>query len=106
MTDVLELDGVGVCHWRGQRPLQVLRDASMRVDAGDLVGVWAKAGGGKTTLLEVCAGVRRPDDGRVTIDGCDLGTMPPRQVTELLQHTVGLATRKGPVTAELPMAEW
>jgi putative ABC transport system ATP-binding protein len=103
---MLSLDAVGVCYWRGQRPLQVLRDASMAVHAGELVGVWAKAGGGKTTLLEVCAGVVRPDQGRVTIAGQDLASLSRRQATELLQSTVGLATRQGPATPELSMTEW
>jgi ABC-type lipoprotein export system ATPase subunit len=106
VTCALSLDAVSVCYWRGQRPLQMLREASMSVDAGEVVGVWGKAGGGKTTLLEVCAGVLRPDHGRVTIDGRDLASMSRRQVTELLQSTVGLATRQGPATPELSMADW
>ena len=106
MTGVLSLDAVGVCYWRGHRPLQVLRDASMHVHAGELVGVWAKAGGGKTTLLEVCAGVVTPEEGRVAIDRQDLRGLSRRRTTELLQSTVGLATRQGPVIPDLPMAAW
>jgi len=106
VTCVLSLDGVGVCYWRGHRPLQVLRDASMHVHAGELVGVWAKAGGGKTTLLEVCAGVVTPEEGRVVINGQDLGGLGKRRTTELLQSTVGLATRQGPAIPDLPMVTW
>jgi ABC-type lipoprotein export system ATPase subunit len=106
VTCVLSLEGVGVCYWRGHRPLQVLRDASMHVHAGELVGVWAKAGGGKTTLLEVCAGVVTPEQGRVLINGCDLRAMGKRRTTELLQSTVGLATRQGPAIPDLPMVTW
>jgi putative ABC transport system ATP-binding protein len=106
VTCVLSLEGVGVCYWRGHRPLQVLRDASMHVHAGELVGVWAKAGGGKTTLLEVCAGVVAPEQGRVLVDGRDLSALGKRRTTELLQSTVGLATRQGPAIPDLPMATW
>lgn len=106
MTGRLALEGVEVCHWRGQRPVPVLREASMVVHAGELVGVWAKAGGGKTTLLEVCAGVLRPDQGRVVIDGQDLSALGRRDATELLGRAVGLATRQGPAIADLSMVEW
>lgn len=103
---MLALEGVGVCHWRGQRPVSVLREATMAVHAGELVGVWAKAGGGKTTLLEICAGVLRPDQGCVLIDGQDLSALGRRETTELLGRAVGLATRQGPAIPDLTMAEW
>ncbi|HEV7754076.1 MAG TPA: ATP-binding cassette domain-containing protein [Baekduia sp.] len=106
MTRVLSLESVDVCHWRGQRPVQVLRDASIDLDAGELAGVWAKARGGKTTLLEVAAGVLAPDRGRVVIDGCDLAELTTRQTTELLHGAIGLATRQGPAVPDLPVAAW
>jgi putative ABC transport system ATP-binding protein len=103
---VLSLDSVDVCYWRGQRPVQVLRDASMDLEAGELAGVWAKARGGKTTLLEVAAGVLAPDRGRVLIDGRDLANLTTRQTSELLHSTIGLATRQGPAVPDLPVANW
>jgi putative ABC transport system ATP-binding protein len=103
---VLSFESVGVCYWRGQRPLQVLRDASMRLHSGELAGVWAKAGGGKTTLLEVAAGVLVPEVGRVLIDGRDLAGLTRRQTSELLHGYVGLATRQGPALPDLSMVEW
>jgi ABC-type lipoprotein export system ATPase subunit len=106
VTGVLSLDSVGVCYWRGQRPLQVLRDASMDVRAGELAGVWAKAGGGKTTLLEVAAGVLAPDEGRVLIDGRDLGGLTPRETSGLLHSHIALATRRGPAVPDLSMTAW
>ncbi|HEY6758084.1 MAG TPA: ATP-binding cassette domain-containing protein [Baekduia sp.] len=86
--------------------MQVLRDASLELDAGELAGVWAKAGGGKTTLLEVAAGVLTPDDGRVVIDGRDLAGLSRRETSELLHRCVGLATRQGPVMSDLSVAAW
>jgi putative ABC transport system ATP-binding protein len=106
VTRVLSLDSVDVCHWRGQRPVQVLRDASMDLHAGELAGVWAKARGGKTTLLEVAAGVLAPDRGRVLVDGRDLAGLTSRQTSELLHSAIGLATRQGPAISDLPVATW
>jgi putative ABC transport system ATP-binding protein len=106
VTRVLSLDSIDVCYWRGQRPVQVLRDASMDLDAGELAGVWAKARGGKTTLLEVAAGVLAPEAGRVLIDGRDLADLTTRQTSELLHGAIGLATRQGPAVSDLPVAAW
>ena len=48
----------------GVRPL--LDRVSLGVDSGDRIGVVGLNGGGKTTLLEVLAGIEPPDDGRVS----------------------------------------
>lgn len=106
MTQVLLIESVGVCYWRGRRPLQVLRDATLELEAGELAGVWAKAGGGKTTLLEIAAGVLAPDDGRVVIDGRELARQSPNETSELLYRYVGLATRQGPAFSDLTVSGW
>lgn len=106
MTPVLEIAAASVCHWRGRRPLQVLQRVSMDLEPGELAGVWAKAGGGKTTLLEVAAGVLAPDEGQVLIDGRDLAALTPRARRELLHAAIGLATRRGPEVADLPVVAW
>lgn len=106
MTKALSLVSVGVCYWRGTRPVQVLRDASMEVDRGEVAGVWAKAGGGKTTLLEVAGGVLWPDEGRVVVAGHDLAELSARNLRVVLRDCVGLAAREGPQTADLSVASW
>lgn len=106
MIKALSLVSVGVCYWRGTRPVQVLRDASMEVDRGEVAGVWAKAGGGKTTLLEVAGGVLCPDEGRVVVAGRDLAELSARARRAALSDSVGLATHEGPQTADLNVASW
>jgi putative ABC transport system ATP-binding protein len=106
VTCVLSLDAVDVCYWRGPRPVPVLRAASMDLHAGELAGVWAKARGGKTTLLEVAAGVLVPDRGQVAVEGRDLAKLTSTQRSQLLHRAVGLATRQGPALPDLPVAEW
>ncbi|MBI1736704.1 MAG: ABC transporter ATP-binding protein [Candidatus Rokubacteria bacterium] len=52
--------------------LTAVRDVSLEVRAGDLVGIIGPNGAGKTTLFNVIAGYYRPDEGRVTFDGADI----------------------------------
>ncbi len=51
----------------GVKPL--LSDVSLGVQAGDRIGVVGLNGGGKTTLLEVLAGIEPADQGRVSRTG-------------------------------------
>ncbi len=44
--------------------------------AGEQVALLGPSGGGKTTLLNVIAGITLPDDGSVTVDGTDIVRLP------------------------------
>ena len=51
-----------------------VRRATVRVARGSLVGILGPNGSGKTTLLKLLAGVLRPDEGTVRLDGRELRT--------------------------------
>jgi ABC transport system ATP-binding/permease protein len=62
VVNLVNLEAVAKSY--GVRPL--LDGISLGVGAGDRIGVVGLNGGGKTTLLEVLAGIVSPDDGRVS----------------------------------------
>jgi branched-chain amino acid transport system ATP-binding protein len=63
--------------------LTAVRDVSLEVQAGDLVGIIGPNGAGKTTLFNVIAGYHRPEEGRVTFDAHDVTGRPPHQICRL-----------------------
>jgi ATP-binding cassette subfamily F protein uup len=62
MVNLVNLEAVSKSY--GMQPL--LDAVSLGVGAGDRIGVVGLNGGGKTTLLEVLAGLEPPDNGRVS----------------------------------------
>lgn len=70
--------------WQGRLALQavgyhspghaapLLRDATLVVEPGELVGIAGANGSGRSTLLRLMAGDLRPGSGRVRVDGQDL----------------------------------
>jgi putative ABC transport system ATP-binding protein len=61
------LSATDVTVLRDGRP--VVDGASLRCEAGEIVGIGGPSGSGKTTLLTVLAGLAEPDRGTVTRDG-------------------------------------
>jgi branched-chain amino acid transport system ATP-binding protein len=73
MGPVLELDDVS----KSFGSLQVIADLSLRVEAGEALGVVGPNGAGKTTMLNLIAGSLRPDRGRILFDGRDVTGLSP-----------------------------
>lgn len=76
---VLKLHGVGVeieGRW-------LVRDASLTLQPGCLTVLVGPNGSGKTTLLRLLAGLWRPSEGQVTLEGCEISSLPHR---ELARH--------------------
>jgi len=57
--------------YRYRRDADALRDVTLDVPSGAILGLLGANGAGKTTLLQCCAGLRTPDAGRVLIGGAD-----------------------------------
>jgi capsular polysaccharide transport system ATP-binding protein len=63
---MLEFDNVSKSFWTGKQRKVILDRASFRVEVGRSVGILAPNGTGKTTIINMMAGLEKPDEGRVT----------------------------------------
>jgi putative ABC transport system ATP-binding protein len=72
---MLRLDRVSKRYDRPNGTRVALDEVSLKIDRGQMVGVFGPSGSGKTTLLRIAAGLRRPDSGTVTYGGERLDRM-------------------------------
>ena len=70
--------------------VEALRETSLTVNRGEFVAVMGASGSGKSTLLHLMAGLTRPDEGRILVDGQDLAAMPDYQLTLFRRRRIGL----------------
>ena len=61
----------------------VLRDVSIEVPRGKVLGIVGVGGGGKSVLLKLMCGLLAPDSGSVFVDGSDLATLDDLQMSVL-----------------------
>ncbi len=63
---MLEFTNVSKSFWTGTQRKVILDRASFRVDVGHSLGILAKNGTGKTTVINMMAGLEKPDEGTIT----------------------------------------
>lgn len=86
---ILELDKVVRTYVQADSNLEVVRGASLRVGAGDLVGLVGPSGAGKSTLLHVAGLLEMPDGGEVSIAGKACGAMSDSERTAIRRTEIG-----------------
>ncbi|WP_322515200.1 ABC transporter ATP-binding protein [Rhodopseudomonas palustris] len=79
MSELLQLTGVSR-HFSG---LQALRDVSLSVSGGEVLGLIGPNGAGKTTLVNTICGVTPANSGTVSFDGRDITKIKTYQAARL-----------------------
>ena len=90
---------------RGRAQRQVLRDAQLDVDTGEVVAVLGRSGSGKSTLLHLLGGLDRPDAGEILLAGEDLARLGARALARTRLRQVGFVFQSFHLVEELSGAE-
>ena len=69
-------------------PVVALEGVSLRIDDGEFVGIMGHTGCGKTTLIQMIAGLKEPARGEILLDGLDING--PKYDRRLLREKVGI----------------
>jgi capsular polysaccharide transport system ATP-binding protein len=63
---MIEFENVSKSFWTGTKRKIILDSASFRIDIGNSLGILAPNGAGKTTIINMMAGLEKPDEGKIT----------------------------------------
>ena len=85
---MLEVRGVSKSYG-GARPRQVLREVSLEVRRGEYVAIVGESGVGKSTLLNLIAGLDLPDRGSISFDGVELTALDDDARTLVRRGKIG-----------------
>ena len=73
----------------GDTAVEALRGVTVDIERGRLTAVVGPSGSGKSTLMHLLAGLDKPTEGSVAIDGVDLASLNDTQLTKLRRKHVG-----------------
>jgi lipoprotein-releasing system ATP-binding protein len=89
MDAVLRIDNVSRHFGEEETRLDILKDASFVMRRGEMVGMVAPSGTGKSTLLHIAGLLERPNSGDVFVGGRDCGTLADGERTAIRRSQIG-----------------
>ena len=88
-SSAVELRSIRKSFLSGSEELTILDGIDLTVERGVAVGVTGESGSGKSTLLSIIAGLDRPSDGEVLLEGSRLNGLSEEQLSRLRARRVG-----------------
>ena len=74
---------------QGQTRLEILKNVSLKIRAGEMVGLVGPSGSGKSTLLHLAGLLERPSGGKIVYKGQDCELMTDNERTKLRLQEIG-----------------
>jgi len=73
----------------GEQELRALDGVSLDIEQGDFVAIMGASGSGKSTMMNLIGGLDAPTSGTLIIDGRDVSQLPPDELAQLRNRTLG-----------------
>lgn len=85
----IELKSVSKFYQRENDKIEILKEISFSVNAGDSLSIVGPSGSGKTTLLGLCAGLEAPSKGAILLQGNDITALNEEGRAKFRAHHLG-----------------
>ncbi len=86
---MLRASGISRCYGEGDTAVMALRDVSVDMERGKLTAVMGPSGSGKSTLMHILAGLDKPTEGSVAVEGTDITGLGDDALTRLRRDHIG-----------------
>ncbi|MBM3359410.1 MAG: ABC transporter ATP-binding protein [Betaproteobacteria bacterium] len=89
----------------GARPREILRGIELEVARGEYIAIMGESGVGKSTLLNLVAGLELPDRGSIALDGVETTALDDAQRTLLRRARIGFVFQAFHLLPHLTVAQ-
>ncbi|MEP7064985.1 MAG: ABC transporter ATP-binding protein [Gemmatimonadota bacterium] len=87
---LISLRGVGKSYTTHSGSFTALRDVSLDIARGELIGIVGQSGSGKSTLLNLLSGIDRPSSGELFVGGVAVHAIREREMASWRGRSVGI----------------
>ncbi|GAB1765537.1 ABC transporter ATP-binding protein [Priestia megaterium] len=85
----IQLHQVTKQYTEGTSTLTVLKEASLKVNPGELAAIVGPSGSGKSTLLSIIGALMKSTSGKVIVNGKDVGLLNEEQLAKFRLNEIG-----------------
>lgn len=89
MTKQITLSHIDKTYIVGEKPLHVLNDINLSIEAGEYISIMGPSGSGKSTLLNMIGLLDRVDNGRLVLDNTETTALTEEQRAKLRRNSLG-----------------
>lgn len=101
----LQAERLSRIYGHGATAVRALTGVNLTVQEGEFAAVLGPSGSGKTTLIRLLAGLDMPSEGRVLVNGVDLGRLNDARRARLRRRQIGLISRCPHLVSVLTLEE-
>jgi putative ABC transport system ATP-binding protein len=102
---IVEAIGLHKTYRPSQSTVYALRGANLKIKQGEFVAILGPSGTGKTTLINLMAGLDVPDRGKVFLNGKDISTMSDNELSEFRRKHIGFVFQQYVLDPRLTVQE-
>lgn len=89
MSDILVTKGLKKYYGEGDTLTKALDGIDLTVEQGEFIAIVGASGSGKSTLLHMLGGLDNPSEGKVFVEGIELGGLNSEQLTIFRRRQIG-----------------
>lgn len=102
---MINVENLNKCFFQNQNKISILKDLSLQVAAGEVIGIVGQSGSGKTTFLTLMSGLEKPDAGSIIVNDTDIVKLSEEQLTQFRAKNISIVFQQYHLISHLTALE-
>jgi putative ABC transport system ATP-binding protein len=102
---MITVENLNKSFFQNQNQISILKNLSLQVNAGEVIGLVGQSGSGKTTFLTLMSGLEKPDTGKILVNDTDLVKLSEEQLTQFRAKNISIVFQQYHLISHLTALE-